>query len=85
MSSGRKILITALILVVYALHQDWWNWRSVEPLILGLLPVGLAYHAGYSVLTAILMAILVKIAWPTHLEETEVSRPVDRENNERDH
>ena len=85
MSPGRKILITALILVVYALHQDWWNWRSAEPLILGILPVGLAYHAGYSVLTAILMAVLVKIAWPRHLEDTEVSHPADQENNERDH
>ena len=71
MKPFKNILLTLLVLVVYALHQDFWNWKNVEPLVLGFLPVGLAYHAGYSVLAAITMALLVKFAWPKHLENIE--------------
>jgi len=60
-----------MVVAVYLLHQDFWNWKKAEPLILGFLPVGLAYHAGYSILAAIMMAVLVKFAWPEHLETTE--------------
>jgi hypothetical protein len=65
---AKTLLLTLLIFGVYLLHQDFWNWRKVEPLVFGFLPVGLAYQAGYSVLAAILMALLVKVAWPRHLE-----------------
>ena len=68
MKSFKTILLTLLVLVVYVLHQDFWNWKKAEPLVLGFLPIGLAYHAGYSILAAITMALLVKFAWPKHLE-----------------
>ena len=70
----KTLLLTVLVLTVYILHQDVWNWRKVEPLVFGFLPIGLAYHAGYSVLASILMAILVKFAWPKHLETAESER-----------
>jgi len=66
----KKLLLFLLIVAVYVLHQDNWNWKDGD-LVLGFLPVGLAYHAGYSILAAIMMAILVKFAWPEHLEKTE--------------
>jgi hypothetical protein len=66
----KKFLLFLLIAVVYVLHQDNWNWTNKD-LVFGFLPVGLAYHAGYSVLAAITMAILVKFAWPKHLENVE--------------
>ena len=66
----KKLLLFLLIACVYVLHQDFWNWKNTD-LIFGFLPVGLAYHAGYSILAAIMMAILVKFAWPEHLEHTE--------------
>ena len=71
MRRSRKILITALILAVYVVHQDLWNWSRIFPLVFGFLPVGLAYHVGYSILASILMAVLVKLAWPKHLEDTQ--------------
>jgi hypothetical protein len=71
MKSFKTILLTLLVLVVYVLHQDFWNWKKAEPLVLGFLPIGLAYHAGYSILAAITMALLVKFAWPKHLENIE--------------
>jgi hypothetical protein len=67
----KTILLTLLVLGVYVLHQDFWNWKNAEPLVLGFLPIGLAYHAGYSILAAITMALLVKFAWPKHLENIE--------------
>jgi hypothetical protein len=73
----KTFLLTTLVAVVYALHQDFWNWKQADPLIFGFLPIGLAYHAGYSVLAAATMAVLVWRAWPKHLEnvEPEVKRP----------
>ena len=67
----KSALLTLLVLVVYALHQDFWNWKKYEPLILGFLPIGLAYQAAYSLLAAATMAVLVKFAWPAHLEDTK--------------
>ena len=73
----KTFLLTTLVAVVYVLHQDFWNWKQADPLIFGFLPIGLAYHAGYSVLAAATMAVLVWTAWPKHLEnvEPEVKRP----------
>ena len=70
MKPAKALLVTVLVLLVYLLHQDFWNWKKTEPLVFGFLPIGLAYHVGYSILASILMAVLVKIAWPKHLEET---------------
>ena len=67
----KTIFLTALVAVVYALHQDFWNWRKADPLVFGFLPIGLAYQAGYSLLAAVLMGVLVKTAWPKHLENVE--------------
>jgi hypothetical protein len=67
----KPVLLLSLVLVVYVLHQDFWNWRRAYPLIFGFLPIGLAYHAAYSVLAALMMAILVRSIWPRHLESTE--------------
>jgi hypothetical protein len=64
----KTFLLSLLVLLVYVLHQDFWNWRQAHPLIFGFLPIGLAYQAAYSVLASILMAILVRFAWPGHLE-----------------
>ena len=69
---GRKrTLLVLVVTAVYLLHQDFWNWTRVEPLLFGFLPVGLWYHAAYSLLASALMWLLVKFAWPKSLEETE--------------
>lgn len=69
--SLKHCLLTLWVLLVYVLHQDFWNWNAKEPLLFGLLLPGLAYHLGYSVLAALTMALLVKFAWPAHLEDGE--------------
>ena len=69
----KRALLAAAVLAVYALHQDVWLWRSARPLVFGFLPVGLFYHAAYSVAAALLMWLLVAKAWPGRLEE-EIER-----------
>jgi hypothetical protein len=71
MKSLKTVLLTLMVVVVYVLHQDFWNWRTAQPLVFGFLPIGLAYQAGYSILAAVTMGLLVKFAWPKHLEDTE--------------
>ena len=65
------------MLLVYALHQDFWFWRSARPLVFGFLPIGLAYHAAYTLGISLLMLYLVRHRWPAHLE-TDPSRPRDQ-------
>jgi hypothetical protein len=67
----KKLLLLLLILAVYAAHQDIWNWSKSDPLVFGFLPIGLAYHAAYSILASVMMAVLVAFAWPKHLEEQD--------------
>jgi hypothetical protein len=64
----RKALLVLATVLVYVLHQDVWFWRTARPLVFGFLPIGLFYHALFSVVAAGLMALLVKFAWPGHLE-----------------
>jgi hypothetical protein len=71
----KKWLLTSLAIAVYLLHQDYWNWKKIEPLLFGFLPIGLAYHAAYSLVAAGLMALLVRFAWPRELDELEQDAP----------
>jgi hypothetical protein len=76
-----KWLLIIVVVVVYILHQDFWLWHD-KTLVLGILPIGLAYHAGFAILAACMMALLVKYAWPTHLEQ---SVPDTQETSEAAH
>jgi hypothetical protein len=71
----KKLLLFLFIVAVYVAHQDIWNWGKSEPMLFGFLPPGLSYHAAYSIGTAVMMFILVKVAWPKHLEQPEDKPP----------
>jgi hypothetical protein len=62
---------------LYALHQDVWFWREARPLVFGFLPIGLFYHATYTLAISLLMWLLVRTHWPGHLEGNgdRASRP----------
>ncbi len=64
----RNWLLGAAVLALYLLHQDFWFWNAARPLVFGFLPIGLFYHAVYSLVVAVLMWALVRFAWPAHLE-----------------
>ncbi len=71
-----RILLVVVVVALYALHQDFWFWRTANPLVFGFVPIGLFYHACFSVAASLVMWLLVKYAWPSHLEsEVEHQQP----------
>lgn len=65
----KRALLLIIVGALYVLHQDFWFWRTARPLAFGFIPIGLIYHACYTVVTALVMWLLVRHAWPTELEE----------------
>jgi hypothetical protein len=65
---NKSVVIFVGFLILAVLHQDFWNWDKAD-LVFGFMPIGLAYHAAYSLVAAIFWALVVKFAWPTKLEE----------------
>jgi hypothetical protein len=63
-----RIAVWVSFWVLFLLHQDLW-WWSDDRLVLGFLPVGLAWHAAFSVASALLWLAAVKFAWPTEIED----------------
>ena len=61
-------LAAAAAAALYVLHQDVWLWREARPLVFGFLPIGLFYHAGFTVACSALLWLMVKLVWPPHLE-----------------
>ena len=68
MSRARRITFVLAVAALYALHQDVWFWRTARPLLFGFIPVGLAYHGLFCLVSAVLMAVLARYAWPERLE-----------------
>jgi hypothetical protein len=69
---GVRGLLYAAVGLLYLLHDDFW-FRNDPRFVLGL-PVGLAYHVGYCLVAAILMAFLVRAAWPRGVESDDEAR-----------
>ena len=55
-------LAVAAVVLLYVLHQDFWFWREARPLVFGFLPIGLFYHAAFTVATAAALWLLVAFA-----------------------
>jgi hypothetical protein len=67
----KRILLVIVVVALYILHQDFWFWRT--PYIFGripfgFVPIGLFYQACFSFAASLVMWLLVKFAWPSHLE-----------------
>ena len=58
----------AAVAVLYVLHQDVWLWHEARPLVFGFVPIGLFYHAAYTVATSFALLVLVRTLWPSDLE-----------------
>lgn len=67
MSGGGKFA-WGLVLVLAILHYDFWYWDD-RSIVFGFLPIGLLFQALISVGAAIAWALVVKFAWPSHIEE----------------
>ena len=63
---GQKVIVV-LFFVLFLIHQDFWWWED-STLVFGFLPVGLAFHALFSIACALLGWAAIKFAWPKKLE-----------------
>ena len=59
----------ASVILLYVLHQDFWFWHDARPLVFGFLPIGLFYHAAFTIASSAALWLLVAFAWPAHLEK----------------
>jgi hypothetical protein len=75
-----RMLLVVVVVLLYALHQDFWFWRTAHPLVFGFIPIGLFYQGCYALAAALMMWLLVKYAWPSHLEE-EIEETQLQEDN----
>ena len=67
-----RSLVYALVVLLFILHQDFWLWENGY-LVLDFLPIGLAYHGGFSIASALVWYLVLKYAWPKDLEEDQPS------------
>ena len=63
-------LAVAALALLYVLHQDVWFWDDARPLVFGFLPIGLFYHAAFTIACSAVIWLLVQSAWPSHLESS---------------
>ncbi len=61
----KRLTLYGALILLYLLHNDLWLWHDPS-LLLGL-PVGLTYHVLYCLTAAVLLALLVRWAWPSEL------------------
>lgn len=64
----NKRTVYALIILLGLLHQDFWFWDD-PTLVFGFIPIGLAYHALYSLAAGLAWYLAFTYAWPTEVEE----------------
>ena len=77
-STSGKILVWGLFLLLFFAHQDFWWWGD-DTLVLGFMPIGLAYHALFSVVCSCLWALAVLKAWPEEIERWAAEETPDKE------
>jgi hypothetical protein len=61
-------LAWGFVLLVTALHMDfcWWDSTAV---VLGFVPLTLAYQVGITIAAALAWALVMRHAWPREVEE----------------
>lgn len=55
--------VWALVFLLVILHQDNWFWDD-GTLVLGFLPIGLAYHACISIAASVTWFLATRFCWP---------------------
>ena len=63
-----KRVVVLLLVLLAILHQDFWYWDRIDPLVFGFIPIGLAYQIGISIAAAILWALAVHYCWPRDVD-----------------
>jgi hypothetical protein len=64
MNKGLWLAVAGLLI----LHHDFWLWDN-DYLVAGVLPIGLAYHVGLSLVITLTWAVLTLKCWPADLTQ----------------
>jgi len=65
---SRRALIISFFVLLAVLHQDFW-WKADPTLVLGVLPISLAYHLVWTFLVAFGWFLVGKYCWPVGLDQ----------------
>ena len=60
-------LVWGFVAILAIVHFDFWAWDD-RSMLWGFMPSGLAYQALISVLAGVAWFLVVKFAWPDHIE-----------------
>jgi hypothetical protein len=66
-SHKGRLLVWGLVAVLFVMHQDCWFWDN-RTLVFGFLPIGLFYHALFSLAAGLTWALANNFAWPEEIE-----------------
>lgn len=66
-SKAGPIFVTLAAFALFILHQDFWLWND-RTLVFGFMPIGLFYHACFSLACGVLWWCATIFAWPDDLE-----------------
>lgn len=64
-ASNLRIALYGALVALFVVRNDIWLWNDGS-LLFGL-PIGLTYHVIFCGVTVVVMALLVKYAWPANL------------------
>ncbi len=59
-----------MVAVLIVLHHDFWFWEDSR-LVMGFLPIGMAYHIGISIIAAAFWFWAIQYAWPTDVDDIQ--------------
>jgi hypothetical protein len=65
---SKRTLIIGFFILLFILHQDFW-WKDDPTLVLGILPISLAYHVVWTLLVALAWFFVAKYFWPRAWDE----------------
>jgi len=65
---SRRAPIISFVVLLAVFHQDFW-WKADPTLVLGVLPISLAYHVVWTLLIALGWFLVTKFCWPVGLDE----------------
>ena len=71
---SRSCLVLVACLLFLALQQDVWFWEDDATWFFGFLPVGIAFHAVYTLGLALFWYGVVTVAWPSGLDDEETDQ-----------
>jgi hypothetical protein len=76
-----RYIIYGAAIVLAVLHQDFWYWDDPTLVWGGVMPIGLAYHLIFSIVSGVLWSLAVVFAWPHGVEEEVKEALAEMENS----